>query len=85
MMPDDFIRKNIEMWEKFTSTYMDTMFTTVERAMQQSKVIRESVDSSVNKAMANQMEVTMETLKSMQRQLEALTEKVDKLMEIEEK
>jgi polyhydroxyalkanoate synthesis regulator protein len=85
MMPDEFIRKNIEMWENFTSTYMDTMFKTVERAMQQSQVFRESVDSSVNKAMANQTEATMATLKAMQRQLEALTEKVDQLMEKEEK
>jgi limonene-1,2-epoxide hydrolase len=83
MMPDDFVKKNIEMWEKFTSTYMDTMFKTVERTMDQSQVLRERVDKAVEEAVSTQMEATMQMLEAMGRQLEALSQKVDKMMEQE--
>lgn len=80
MMPDDFFKKNIEMWEQFSTSYMDTMFNTVERAMTQSEVLKDQVDQAVNSAVSNQMEATMSVLKAMQRQLEILTEKVDEMM-----
>ena len=80
MMPDDFFKKNIEMWEQFSTSYMDTMFNTVERAMTQSEVLKDQVDQAVNSAVSNQMDATMSVLKAMQRQLEILTEKVDEMM-----
>ena len=83
MMPDDFFKKNIEMWEQFSASYMDTMFKTVERAMTQSEALKDQVDQAVNSAVSNQMETTLTVLKSMQRQLEILTEKVDEMMEQE--
>ena len=84
MMPDDFVKKNIEMWEKFTATYMDTMFNTVEKAMKQSQVLKDQVDKAVNETLSSQMEATMSMLQVMQRQLETLTEKIDQMMEAEE-
>jgi hypothetical protein len=82
-MPDDFFKKNVEMWEQFSSSYMDTMFKTVERALTQSEALKDQVDQAVNSAVSNQMEATMTVLKAMQHQLEILTEKVDEMMEQE--
>lgn len=81
MMPDDFFKKNMEMWEQFTSSYMDTMFKTVEKTLDQSKVFKEAVDKSVASAMETQVEATKTTLESIQKQMTDLTSKVDELIE----
>ena len=81
MMPDDFFKRNMEMWEQFTSSYMDTMFKTVEKTLDQSKVFREAVDKSVASAMEAQVEATKTTLDSIQKQMADLTSKVDELIE----
>ena len=69
------------MWEQFTSSYMDTMFKTVEKTLDQSKVFREAVDKSVASAMEAQVEATKTTLDSIQKQMADLTSKVDELIE----
>jgi hypothetical protein len=80
MLPEDFYKKNLEMWEKFTTSYMDTMFKTVEKTLEQSKVFKDQVDKAVASAMETQRDVTMTSLETLQRQLEALTSKVDELI-----
>jgi uncharacterized protein HemX len=81
MLPEDFYKKNLEMWEKFTTSYMDTMFKTVEKTLEQSKVFKDRVDKAVASAMETQMDVTMSSLEMLQRQLETLNAKVDELIE----
>jgi hypothetical protein len=81
MLPEDFYKKNLEMWEKFTTSYMDTMFKTVEKTLEQSKVFKDRVDKAVASAMESQMDVTMSSLEMLQRQLETLNAKVDELIE----
>ena len=81
MLPDDFFKKNMDMWEKFTVSYMDTMFKTVEKTMEQSQVFKEQVDKAVSSALDRQVDFNKATLESVQRQLEALTAKVDELIE----
>lgn len=81
MLPEDFYKKNLEMWEKFTTSYMDTMFKTVEKTLEQSKVFKDRVDNAVASAMESQMDVTMSSLETLQRQLETLSAKVDELIE----
>ena len=81
MMPDELFKKNIEMWEKFTGTYMDTMFKMVEKTMDQSQVFKEQMDKVANEAVSNQLEMTMATLNAIQKQMDAVSEKLDKLME----
>ena len=84
MMPDDFFKKNMEMWEQFTSSYMDTMFKTVEKTLDQSKVFKDAVDKSVSSAMETQLEATKSTLDAIQKQMEDLTTKVDDLISKQE-
>lgn len=81
MLPEDFYKKNLEMWEKFTTSYMDTMFKTVEKTLEQSKVFKDRVDKAVASTMESQMDVTMSSLETLQRQLETLSAKVDELIE----
>lgn len=81
MMPEDYFQKNVEMWEKFTSSYMDTMFRMVEKSMDQSQVFKEQMDRVVNEAVSTQLDATMTTLKAMQKQMEILTEKMDELLQ----
>lgn len=80
-MPEDFYKKNLEMWEQFTSNYMDTMFKTVEKAMDQSETFRDRVDKAVAEAVSSQMDATLATLKSLQKQVENLSKKVDQLID----
>lgn len=80
MMPDDFYKKNMEMWEQFTSSYMDTMFKTVEKTLDQSKVFKDAVDKSVASAMEAQVDATKTALDSIEKQMGDLTSKVDELI-----
>jgi polyhydroxyalkanoate synthesis regulator phasin len=84
MMPEDFFKRNLEMWEQYTSTYMDTMFKAVEKTMKQSQAFKDQLDTAVSDTVSAQMDATMATLEALQRQVESLSEKVDKLMEKEE-
>jgi hypothetical protein len=68
------------MWEQFTSQYMDTMFKTVERTMEQSTSFKEQMDKAVQDTVSAQMKATMSALEALQRQVELLNEKVDKMM-----
>jgi hypothetical protein len=78
---EDLYKRNLEMWEKFTSSYMDTMFKTVEKTMEQSTVIKAQVDKAVAQTVSSQFDATLAALQALQRQVEALSAKVDKLAE----
>jgi len=78
---EDLYKRNLEMWEKFTSSYMDTMFKTVEKTIEQSNVIKAQVDKAVAQTVSSQFDATLATLQALQRQVEALSAKVDKLAE----
>ena len=78
---EDLVKRNLEMWEKFTSSYMDTMFKTVEKTMEQSNVIKAQVDKAVAQTVSSQFDATLAALQALQRQVEALSAKVDKLTE----
>ena len=74
------LQQNIEMWEKMTGTYMDSMFKAVEKTMEQSAAFQGRINETVSNAVGAQLDATLEAMKAMQRQLESLTEKVDKLL-----
>jgi len=78
---EDLYKRNLEMWEKFTSSYMDTMFKTVEKTIEQSNVIKTQVDNAVAQTVSSQFDATLAALQALQRQVEVLSAKVDKLAE----
>jgi ubiquinone biosynthesis protein UbiJ len=77
----NILQQNIEMWEKMTSTYMDSMFKAVEKTMEQSASFQKRINETVSTSVGAQLEATMAAMKAVERQLEVLTEKVNRLLE----
>jgi hypothetical protein len=48
-----FFEKNMEMWERWTSSYMDTMAAAMEKTMEQSTALRKQVDKTVATAVGS--------------------------------
>lgn len=78
------LEQNIEMWEKMTGSYMDSMFKTMERTMEQSTVLQERINEAVSRTVNTQLEATLSTMRAMERQLASLNEKVDRLLKQED-
>jgi ribonuclease I len=81
MMPEDYFKKNIELWEQFTTSYVDTMFKMVGKTMDQSEAFKEQMEKVVNETVSKQMDATMATLQAMQKQMETLSGKMDEMLE----
>jgi hypothetical protein len=76
--------KNIEMWEKWTSTYMDTMSKAMEKTMEQSTAFRKQMDKAVATAINTQLDTTLAAIKSLEEQVEALSSKIEDLVQQED-
>jgi len=81
MMPEDYFKKNIELWEKFTTSYVDTMFNMVGKTMDQSQAFQDQMEKVVDQAVTQQMNATTATLEAVQKQIEALSAKMDQMLE----
>lgn len=77
----NFFEKNMEMWEKWTSTYMDTMSMAMEKTMEQSAAFKQQVDKAVAATVGAQLDATLAGIKSLEKQVEALSAKLDELLE----
>ncbi len=80
MMPEDFFSKNMEMWDRFTSTYMENMFKMVDKTIGQSKAFQDRVNQAAAEAVSAQLDASLQALKTLQEQVEALSAKVDQLV-----
>ena len=81
----NLFEKNLEMWERWTNSYTDTMFKAMEKGMDQSAAFGKQVDEAVNKAVHAQGEAMLTALKALEHQVEVLTEKIDEMLQVEEK
>jgi hypothetical protein len=72
--------QNIALWEKWTGAYTDTMFKAMERSLDQSSIVRSQIDKAVNTAVSTQVEMTLASIKALERQIESLSAKVDQLL-----
>jgi cbb3-type cytochrome oxidase cytochrome c subunit len=79
-----FFEKNMEMWEKWTSTYMDTMSKAMEKTMEQSAAFKKQVDKAVATAVSAQLDATLAAIQSLEKQVQALSGKIDELLEQDE-
>ena len=80
----NLLEKNMEMWEKWTSTYMDTMSKAMERTMEQSAAFKKQMDKAAATAVNTQLDAAMAALKSLENQVEALAGKIDELLDQED-
>jgi UTP:GlnB (protein PII) uridylyltransferase len=75
---------NMEMWEKWTGSYMDTMFKTMEKTMEQSAAFRKQLDKAAATAASSQLEGALAAIKSLEEQVQTLSGKVDELLQEED-
>ncbi len=73
--------QNIALWEKWTGAYTDTMFKAMEKTLEQSTSFRGQIDKAVNTAMSTQMDMMLSAIRALERQMAALSEKMDKVIE----
>ena len=81
MMPEDYFKKNIELWEQFTTSYVDTMFKMVGKTMDQSQAFQEQMEKVVDEAVSQQMNAATAAIQAMQKQMEVLSGKMDEMLE----
>ena len=79
-----FFEKNMEMWERWTSSYMDTMATAMEKTMEQSAALKKQVDKAVATAVSTQMDAMLASLRSLEKQMEVLSGKIDEMLKEQE-
>ena len=79
-----FFEKNMDMWERWTSSYMDTMATAMEKTMEQSTALRKQVDKAVATAVGTQMDATLTAIRSLEKQVEVLAGKIDEMLQHED-
>jgi hypothetical protein len=79
-----FFEKNMEMWERWTSSYMDTMATAMEKTMEQSESLRKQVDKTVATAVGAQMDTMLTAVRSLEKQIETLAGKIDEVLQQED-
>jgi hypothetical protein len=75
-----FFEKNMEMWERWTSSYMDTMAAAMEKTMEQSTALRKQVDKTVATAVGTQMDAMLAAIRSLEKQMETLSGKIDEML-----
>jgi RNA polymerase-binding transcription factor DksA len=75
--------QGMEMWQRMSASYMDTMTKAVEQTMSQSSAFRKQVDRAVATAMSAQLEATLTAIRALEQQIQALATKVDELLQKE--
>jgi uncharacterized protein YceH (UPF0502 family) len=73
--------RGMEIWERMSASYMDTMTKAVEKTMEQSAALRKQVDKAVATAMSAQLEATLAAIKALEQQVQLLSAKVDQLLQ----
>lgn len=76
-----FFEKNMQMWERWTNSYMDTMASAMEKTMEQSTALRKQVDKTVATAVGAQMDAMLIAIRSLEKQVETLSGKIDEILQ----
>jgi len=72
--------KNIEMWERWTNSYMDTMARAMDKTMEQSTAFRQQVEKAASVAVDAQLDATLAAIKALEKQVELLSSRIDELL-----
>ncbi len=75
-----FFEKNMQMWERWTSSYVDTMSAAMEKTMEQSAALRKQVDKAVATAVGTQLDAALAAIRSLEKQVETLAGKIDEML-----
>jgi hypothetical protein len=80
------LQESFKLWEKFAASYSDMMFDAMEQTFQQSEVLKEQMETSVQESLQAwqpsskpEPKQVLEALQVLQAQVEALADRVDGL------
>lgn len=76
-----FFEKNMEMWERWTSTYMDTMSKAMEKTMEQSAAFQKQMEKAAATAVHTQMDAALGAIRALEKQVENLAAKIDEMLQ----
>lgn len=81
-MSDDktLFEKNIEMWERWTSSYMDTMARAMDKTMEQSVAFQKQVEKAAAVAVDAQLGATLAAIQALEKQMEILSGRIEELL-----
>jgi hypothetical protein len=71
----------MEMWQRMSAGYTDTVTKAVEQTMAQSAGFQAQVNQAVATAMSAQLEATLTAIKALEQQVQSLADKVDELLQ----
>jgi hypothetical protein len=72
--------KNMELWERWTSSYMDTMAKAMDKTMEQSAAFQKQVEKAAAAAVDAQLGATLAAIKSLEKQMELLSARIEELL-----
>jgi lysozyme family protein len=72
--------KNMELWERWTSSYMDTMAKAMDKTMEQSVVFQKQVEKAAAVAVDAQLGATLAAIKALEKQMEMLSSRIEELL-----
>jgi len=74
------MEKNMEMWERWTNSYMDTMARAMDKTMEQSAAFQKQVEKAAATAVDAQLGATLAAIKTLEKQMEMLSARIDELL-----
>jgi len=74
------MEKNMEMWERWTSSYMDTMARAMDKTMEQSAAFQKQVQKAAAMAVDAQLDAALAAIKALEKQVEMLSGRIDELL-----
>jgi hypothetical protein len=76
----NLFERNMELWERWTNSYLDTMTKAMDKTMEQSVTLRGQAEKVATVALQTQFEATLAGLKALEKQVEILSAKMDELL-----
>lgn len=76
---DNPFQKNAEVWQQFSTEYMENMMSLFEKNMTQSQLFQKQMQEAVSQVVNNQFELVMSSLKTMEGQMNEMMAQVKKV------
>lgn len=76
---DNPFQKNAEMWQQFSTEYIENMMSLFEKNMAQSQLFQKQTQEAVSKVVNSQFELVMSSLKTMEGQMNEMMAQMKKV------
>ncbi|MEW5987463.1 MAG: hypothetical protein AB1791_12585 [Chloroflexota bacterium] len=79
---DNLFQKNAELWQQFSNSYTENLFTIFEKSLAQSQTLQRQVQEAVTTAVNSQFELTRHSIKALETQVASLAAKLDEVLAV---